>query len=85
MTIALSCARLRFMNTLGMRQRLSDMVQDAGSAVKFADKHGLSHSHVSAIIRGDKQPGNRLLKVMGLKRVVTERKTMEMKFEDITN
>lgn len=74
------------MNELGMRQRLSDLCLEAGSAVKFAKKHKLkSWSHVYAVMRGEKKPGNRILKAIGLKRVLSDKKTTVMKFEDITN
>jgi len=69
-----------------MRQRLHDLCLEAGSVVAFAKKHNLkSWSHVYAVIRGDKKPGNKLLKAMGLKRVLTDKKTTVMKYEDITN
>lgn len=63
---------------------MADMVYEAGSAVKFADEHGVSHSHVSAIIRGDANPGNELLKIMGLKPVVVE-KGQQPKYEYYAN
>ena len=71
------------MNQLGMRQRLSDLCLSAGGAKKWAMKKKLAYSHVYAVIRGEKVPGVKLLKAMGLKRVLTDEKTAVMKFEDI--
>lgn len=72
------------MNTLQMRQRLWDLAVMEGGAIHLAKKYGMSHSHISAVIRGDAMPGIKLLKAMGLKRVLIE-KGRQPKYEDITN
>ncbi len=80
--------QIAFMNLLGVRQHLQDMVEASGGAVGFIEKHGKefglrSHSHVSAVIRGAAKPGRKLLKVIGKRRVVNLKKPTVMKFEDI--
>lgn len=72
------------MNTLQMRQRLSDIAFIEGGAVKLAKRYGMSHSHISAVIRGDAKPGIKLLKAMGLKRLLVE-KGKQPKYEDYAN
>lgn len=76
---------MRFMNLLGLRQVISDRALQAGSDVKLAKELDVSHSHLSAVKRGDAKPGNKLLKALGFKVVIQEKKNAEMKFEDITN
>ena len=74
------------MNIKELRQRLSDICFiDSGSVRAWAKKNGIAHSYVSAVIRGDARPGNKILKLIGLKKAFTTKKTTVMKFEDITN
>lgn len=71
------------MNLIGVRQRLHDLCQDAGSIRAWSDERGLAFSYVSAVIRGDSKPGNKILKAMGLRKSFSLRKDAVMKFEDI--
>ena len=65
---------------------LHDRCEQEGGAVKLAAKLGLkSHSHISAVKRGDAKPGRKLLKALGKRKAYSEKKTTVMKFEDITN
>lgn len=72
------------MNIGEMRQRLHDICFiESGSARAWAKKNGIAHSYVSAVIRGDARPGNKILKLIGLKKSFSLKKTKVMKFEDI--
>lgn len=73
------------MNIRELRASLYDMCQDEGSITAWAKKKGIAFSYVAAVIRGDSNPGNKLLKAMGKKKRFTDKKTTVMKFEDITN
>ena len=74
------------MNIREFKQMLHDRCEQEGGAVKLAAKLGLkSHSHISAVKRGDAKPGRKLLKAMGLRKSLSANKTPVMKFEDITN
>jgi len=73
------------MNIKELRETLYDYCQDAGSVRAWAEKHKLSFSYVAAVIRGDSNPGNKVLKAMGLRKSFSAKKTTVMKFEDITN
>lgn len=73
------------MNLLGVRQRLHELTEDAGSIKAWAEANGLAFSYVAAVRRGDAKPGRKLLKAMGLRKAFTDKKTSAMKFEDITN
>ena len=73
------------MNLLGVRQRLHELTEDAGSIKAWAEANGLAFSYVAAVRRGDAKPGRKLLKAMGLRKAFTDKKTTVMKFEDIRN
>lgn len=71
------------MNLLGVRQRLHELTEDAGSIKAWAEANGLAFSYVAAVRRGDAKPGRKLLKAMGLRKSFSAKKTTVMKFEDI--
>ncbi len=75
--------------TMDLRQfrlYLKDVCSEAGGAKPWAEKHRISHSYVSSVIRGDKMPGDKILKAVRVKVVyVKKRPKVMMKFEDITN
>lgn len=51
-------------------------------------KSQISHSYVSAFLRGDRPAGNKILKCLKMKKVVrylVKGQSVVMKFEDITN
>ena len=73
------------MNILQVRQRLHDVCAETGSIRAWSEKQGLAFSYVSAVIRGDAKPGQKLLHKIGMKKAFAEKKTTVMKFEDITN
>ncbi len=73
------------MNLLGLRQKLHELTEDAGSIKAWAEDNGLTFSYVAAVRRGDAKPGRKLLKAMGLRKSFSAKKTTVMKFEDITN
>lgn len=41
---------------------------------EYARKNGLSPSYINEIIKGTREPGDKVLKVLGLERVVTYRR-----------
>lgn len=55
------------------RQLLRDECADVGSIRQFGRIHKLTAGHVSRVIRGEKEPGPKLLKVFGLEAVVAYR------------
>ncbi len=71
------------MNTREVRQKLYYLCEDAGSIRAWAEANDLAFSYVAAVIRGDKTPGKKILKAMGLRKSFSLRKTTVMKFEDI--
>lgn len=81
----ISCYSVLFMNTDELRKRLHDLCFEAGSIRAWADKNEISFGYVSAVIRGDAKPGNKILKAMGVRKAFSLKKTTVMKFEDITN
>lgn len=85
LTLAIVCYNLRRMNVIELRKRLHDMCQDAGSIKAWSDANEISFGYVSAVIRGDIAPGNKILKAMGLRKAFSLKKTTVMKFEDIAN
>ncbi len=48
-----------------LRARLFEEIQSAGSYRKFAQLHGMSSVHYWNVVRGRKEPGPQLLKVLG--------------------
>lgn len=70
------------MNLIGVRQRLHDLCEDAGSIRAWAEKNGLAFSYVAAVRRGDLKPSRKILKAMGLRRAFCAKNKTEMKFED---
>jgi hypothetical protein len=73
------------MNLLELRQKLHGMCEKEGGAVKLAKKLGLkSHSHISAVKRGDAKPGRELLRAIGMQKSFSPKKSAKMKFEDIS-
>jgi len=74
------------MNITELRKTLHNLCQDEGSIAAWADKNGLSFGYVASVIRGDAKPGNKILKVMGLRKSYSLKKNPAvMRFEDITN
>ena len=68
-----------------LRRELHNICMDAGGVKPWADSQGIAFSYVAAVVRGDKTPGHKILKAMGLRKAFTDKKTTVMKFEDITN
>lgn len=50
-------------------------VAAAGTQQQFAQEHGVSAQHVSDILSGRRDPGPRVLAILGLTRVITYRRT----------
>ncbi len=73
------------MNLMELRQDIADRAQAAGSAKKLAEATGVSHSHLSAIIRGDAKPEAKTLNALGIRRRLPDKKNKEVWYEDITN
>lgn len=74
------------MNELELRNDLRDICEKAGSVMAWSKKHKISHSYVSAFLRGDRPAGDKILKCLKRKKVVrylVKGQTVVMRFEDI--
>ncbi len=56
------------MNLLELRQHLKNICEKEGSVRAWATKKKISFSYVSSVIRGDAEPGKKILKAMGIGR-----------------
>ena len=56
------------MNTQAVIRRLLSRAKKAGSQRKLADKLGVSQQYLSDVIARTKEPGERILRPLGLKR-----------------
>lgn len=59
--------------------------ESSGGVKPWADGKGIAFSYVAGVIRGDKKPGKKILRAMGLRKSFSLKKTTVMKFEDIAN
>lgn len=50
--------------------RLRTVVAQAGSQKDFAQQHGLSEQYLSDVLRGRREPGQKILEALGVERVV---------------
>ncbi len=76
------------MNSKQLRNHLQELCYEAGSVMAWAKKHKVSHSYVSAVIRGDRPAGDKVLKALKMKKAycfLSKGQEVTMKFEDITN
>jgi transcriptional regulator with XRE-family HTH domain len=48
---------------------LCELVDAEGSQQAFADSIGVSQSHLSDVMRGRREPGAKILRAMGLRRI----------------
>lgn len=53
-----------------VRAELRDMLKEAGSQRALARKLGVSATHVGDLLNGDREPGDKVLPLLGLKKVV---------------
>ncbi len=53
--------------------RLRAAVTQAGSQKAFADLHHISEQYLSDVVRGRREPGRKILDVLGVERVVSYR------------
>lgn len=51
---------------------LSAAIERAGTQTKFAAECGLPQSYISAVMRRERPPSDKLLSILGLKRVVIQ-------------
>ena len=49
--------------------------QEAGSMNRWAAAHGMSQNYVCDVVNGKRDPGPKILAVLGIERIVTYRKT----------
>ena len=54
----------------GVRARLKAAIEKAGSQRAWAREHGLSAPFVNDVLRGNRQPSDRICEALGLVRVV---------------
>jgi hypothetical protein len=73
------------MTILELRQRLFEITQAAGGVRKWAKENNMAFSHPYSVIRGDQNPGRKLLTAMGLRKAYRMSKNRVLKYEDITN
>lgn len=57
------------MNHEDMLARLRQRVADAGSQLAFSKQQGVSLSHLNDALRGEREPGPKILRAIGLRRV----------------
>lgn len=50
-------------------------VDKAGTQTAFAKKHGISIAYVNDVLQGRRQPGDKILKALGLESQLTYRKS----------
>lgn len=55
---------------LSVCARLRDACRDAGGQAAWAERHGLSPSYVSDVLNARRDPGDSILRALGLRRVV---------------
>lgn len=53
-------------------------IAKAGTALAFANKHGIAPSYVSETLRGRKEPAKKVLDALGLERVVSYRRKADV-------
>lgn len=51
-------------------RHLRAAIEESGSQSRFAAKHGFSKQYVSLVLSGDRTPSERLLAVLGIRRVL---------------
>lgn len=56
------------MTLIELRNELKELCQKQGGALPWAKRHRISHSYVSAVLRGDAKPGKKILRAMGMER-----------------
>ena len=56
-----------------LNKRLRLACEELGSQYQWATKFKLSPAYVSDVVRGRRQPGQAILKALGLERVITYR------------
>jgi hypothetical protein len=62
------------MNTDTVRDSLRKACEDAGCAADWAKANEISAAYVSDVLNGRKEPGEKILRALGLKRVVEYRR-----------
>lgn len=50
--------------------KLRDVVTRTGSQKDYAQQHGLSEQYLSDVLRGRREPGQKILDALGVERVV---------------
>lgn len=53
---------------------LNKAIDKAGNQVSFARANDISTAYVNDVVRGRKEPGDKILSALGLERVITYRK-----------
>lgn len=73
------------MNDKELRNYLQERCGLSGSIMAWAYKNKISHSYVSAVIRGDAPIGDKILKALKMKKAycfLSKGQAVTMKFED---
>lgn len=53
------------MTLIELRNVLRDLCKKEGGALPWAKRHKISHTYVSAVLRGNAKPGPKILKALG--------------------
>lgn len=51
---------------------LAAAIEKAGTQTKFAEQCGFPQSYISAVMRRERPPSDKLLSILGLKRIVVQ-------------
>ncbi len=62
------------MNTHAVRKLLERECEKSGSQRKWALENNISHPFVARVIKGEKEPTDRIAALLGLERIVTYRR-----------
>lgn len=66
------------MNVETVRALLRKAVEEAGGQRAWARKHKVSPMYVSYVLSGDREPGEAVLKPLGMERVVSYRRITDV-------
>lgn len=67
-----------------LRKKLFELCESAGGIKSWADSKYISFGYVSAVIRGDSNPGRKILNAMGMRKSFSVKKKPKLiRFEDI--
>lgn len=63
-------SRNNLLTSKDVRAELRDMLKEAGSRAALARKLGITATHVGDLLNGNRDPGDKVLPLLGLKKVI---------------